>query len=349
MLDRAKFLIISEVSEVMRETAPPIEGRVDQRARALLHGQGAHRGARAKVRQGGAARRPPRPPRRASRRPRVVDSRSPKSPVTSKSQKPAVAERPQRAFSFMIRRACSSPPSAPSPPTSPFPSTSSSPRRSACCWRCCSAGRASCTSSATAACGSALALRGITRSRRRPRAPAARPRRGLLREPPEQRRSADPVHGAAPADAHPLQGARSTRFRCSRARSGIGGFVPIDRRNKEAAMRSIEAGARVDPRGQLVPDLSRRHAQPDRRDAAVQEGRLHHGDQGAGADRAGGHLRAAAPRCSGAAGSSGPVTISIRVGEPIETAGMRPRRPRRADRDASASGSRRCWPKGPVG
>ena len=30
MLDRAKFLIISEVSEVMRETAPAIEGRVDR-------------------------------------------------------------------------------------------------------------------------------------------------------------------------------------------------------------------------------------------------------------------------------------------------------------------------------
>jgi CarD family transcriptional regulator len=29
MLDRAKFLIISEVSEVMRETAVAIEGRVD--------------------------------------------------------------------------------------------------------------------------------------------------------------------------------------------------------------------------------------------------------------------------------------------------------------------------------
>src|SRR5690606_23298561 len=30
MLDRAKFLIISEVSEVMRETALAIEGRVDR-------------------------------------------------------------------------------------------------------------------------------------------------------------------------------------------------------------------------------------------------------------------------------------------------------------------------------
>jgi CarD family transcriptional regulator, regulator of rRNA transcription len=34
MLDRAKFLIISEVSEVMRETAAAVEGRVD---RALEH------------------------------------------------------------------------------------------------------------------------------------------------------------------------------------------------------------------------------------------------------------------------------------------------------------------------
>src|SRR5207245_10373550 len=30
MLDRAKFLIISEVSEVMRESAPAIEARVDR-------------------------------------------------------------------------------------------------------------------------------------------------------------------------------------------------------------------------------------------------------------------------------------------------------------------------------
>ena len=42
-----------------------------------------------------------------------------------------------------------------------------------------------------------------------------------------------------------------------------GGFVPIDRRNKEAAMRSLEAGAAFDPVGQLVPDLPGRHAEPD--------------------------------------------------------------------------------------
>ena len=54
MLDRAKFLIISEVSEVMRETAAGHRRPRRQRARALLHGQGAHAPRRAKV----VARRP---------------------------------------------------------------------------------------------------------------------------------------------------------------------------------------------------------------------------------------------------------------------------------------------------
>ena len=40
MLDRAKFLIISEVSEVMRETALAIEEKVDGALCALLHGEG---------------------------------------------------------------------------------------------------------------------------------------------------------------------------------------------------------------------------------------------------------------------------------------------------------------------
>ena len=57
MLDRAKFLIISEVSEVMRETAAAIEGTRRPRARALLHDQGAHD----RARQG-------RPRRRRARR-----------------------------------------------------------------------------------------------------------------------------------------------------------------------------------------------------------------------------------------------------------------------------------------
>jgi CarD family transcriptional regulator len=71
MLDRAKFLIISEVSEVMRETAPAIEARVD-RALERCFSAKARTTARAKV-----AKATPRavpqatasapPPRRAAR------------------------------------------------------------------------------------------------------------------------------------------------------------------------------------------------------------------------------------------------------------------------------------------
>jgi CarD family transcriptional regulator, regulator of rRNA transcription len=66
MLDRAKFLIISEVSEVMRETAAEIEGRVD-RALERCFSNRARTAPRAKV-----AKVTPRPPaattaRRAAR------------------------------------------------------------------------------------------------------------------------------------------------------------------------------------------------------------------------------------------------------------------------------------------
>src|SRR5437899_3879773 len=67
MLDRAKFLIISEVSEVMRESAPAIEARVD-RALERCFTTKARTTARAKV-----AKAAPRavassaPPRRAAR------------------------------------------------------------------------------------------------------------------------------------------------------------------------------------------------------------------------------------------------------------------------------------------
>src|SRR5947209_9713289 len=70
MLDRAKFLIISEVSEVMRETAAEIEGRVDRalercfssRARAATAAT-----TRAKVAKAVAPRPAAAPARRAAR------------------------------------------------------------------------------------------------------------------------------------------------------------------------------------------------------------------------------------------------------------------------------------------
>jgi CarD family transcriptional regulator len=54
MLDRAKFLIISEVSEVMRETAVSIEGRVDT-ALERCFSMKARSAARAKVAKAPAA------------------------------------------------------------------------------------------------------------------------------------------------------------------------------------------------------------------------------------------------------------------------------------------------------
>src|SRR5258706_6313862 len=70
MLDRAKFLIISEVSEVMRETAAAIEGRVDIALERCFSAK-ARTAARAKVakvtpRPAVAAARPAAAPRPAA-------------------------------------------------------------------------------------------------------------------------------------------------------------------------------------------------------------------------------------------------------------------------------------------
>jgi CarD family transcriptional regulator len=66
MLDRAKFLIISEVSEVMRETAIAIEGRVD-RALERCFSVKARTTARAKVVKAAPRAQAASAPRRAAR------------------------------------------------------------------------------------------------------------------------------------------------------------------------------------------------------------------------------------------------------------------------------------------
>ena len=74
MLDRAKFLIISEVSEVMRETAVAIEGRVDNALERCFTTKARTAARTAKVvkaaPRGGRGRRSP------ARRARVVTSRA---------------------------------------------------------------------------------------------------------------------------------------------------------------------------------------------------------------------------------------------------------------------------------
>ena len=67
----------------------------------------------------------------------------------------------------------------------------------------------------------------------------------------------------------------------------LGGFVAVDRADRRKSIASVDRAVESLRGGQLVPHLSRGHPQPHRRAAAVQEGRLHHGASGAGADGAG--------------------------------------------------------------
>ena len=107
----------------------------------------------------------------------------------------------------------------------------------------------------------------------------------------------------------------------------VGGFIPIDRRNKEAAMRAIEAGARSIRSGNsflIFPEGTRSksdHLLPFKKGGFVMA------------------LKARAPvvpvaiqggRAAMVRGSwmVRPATVDIRVGKPIETAGLTP-----ADRD----------------
>ena len=74
-----------------------------------------------------------------------------------------------------------------------------------------------------------------------------------------------------------------------------GGFVPVERDRREASMASIERAAESIRAGNsflIFPEGTRSRTVGA---LAIQEGRLHHGDQGAGADRAGRHL--GRPRC----------------------------------------------------
>lgn len=101
----------------------------------------------------------------------------------------------------------------------------------------------------------------------------------------------------------------------------MGGFIPVDRRNKESAMRSIEAGARSLRAGNsflIFPEGTRSRTDellPFKKGGFVM------------AIKAGAPIVPIAIQGGRDAMRRGsrvirPVTISIRVGEPIETAGM---------------------------
>jgi 1-acyl-sn-glycerol-3-phosphate acyltransferase len=101
----------------------------------------------------------------------------------------------------------------------------------------------------------------------------------------------------------------------------MGGFIPIDRRNKESAMRSIEAGAASLRRGNsflIFPEGTRSRTEdllPFKKGGFVM------------AIKAGAPIVPIAISGGRAAMRKGsaivrPVTVTVRVGQPIETAGL---------------------------
>jgi len=101
----------------------------------------------------------------------------------------------------------------------------------------------------------------------------------------------------------------------------VGGFIPVDRRNKEAAMRSIEAGAASIRSGNsflIFPEGTRSKTAellPFKKGGFIM------------AIKAQAPILPVAVQGGDAAMQKGskivrPVTVSIRIGEPIETAGM---------------------------
>ena len=99
MLDRAKFLIISEVSEVMRETAAAIEGKVDSALERCFTAK-ARTAARAKVAVKAAPRPVAPPPRRRLAAPLALRSTS--HHVRSRTSESPRCRKGRRAFSFII-------------------------------------------------------------------------------------------------------------------------------------------------------------------------------------------------------------------------------------------------------
>ena len=166
----------------------------------------------------------------------------------------------------------------------------------------------------------ALLTSGITLPRGRRGARSARPRRRLLLEPSEQRRSAGPVRGAASADAHSLQ-ARDRSDPAPGARVPAWRFHSGRSTQREASLRSIENGARSIRSGNsflIFPEGTR-----SRTDELLpfKKGGIHM------AILAQAPIVPVAIRGGRAAMRKGswlirPATVEISVGPPVETVGM---------------------------
>ena len=286
MLDRAKFLIISEVSEVMRETAAAIEGRVDRALERCFttKARTATRRAAREGREGGAARGRQRgagTPHRTAHR-----SRSPQLDRLRRCQ-PGGPHGSPGVFVYDAARvlliaairslltyvAVSLYVLIVAPPGMLLGDLFGAKQH-------------------LYVLGHIGVRLGLALSRHplrsgRPRARAAR-RAAVYCS--NHQSNVDPpiIFDALHPRMHILYKSEIAALPILDAR------VPLrrlhsDRSPQQGGGDAVDrSGRRVHSQRQLVSDLSRGDAQPHRRTPAVQERRLHHGDQGTGADGAGG-------------------------------------------------------------
>ncbi len=295
MLDRAKFLIISEISEVMRESIDSVEDRVDK---ALERSFTARSRAVARAKTAKAA--PPRRGRRATHRTRILTRvQAHRKPLLSATHGAATSTRRP----FFVYAPCHM-----SAPGTSSPAVAIAAVRSAAAYV-----AVSLYVAVTAPPGMLLALlfrwKGVLYMlghggvalgaacagiRTRVAGLEHVPRGRAVVFCANHQSNIDPpiLFQALHPRLHVLFKAEMTKLPLLGRAFQIGGFVPIDRRHREQSMAAIEQAADSLSARQLVPHVSRRDPQPDRRAAALQAGPVPDCHQGTGA----GHPRRGAGR-----------------------------------------------------
>ena len=260
MLDRAKSLIVSEVSEVMRVTPSEIEERVEKALERCFttKARNAQRAETAGQRKGRLRRRPrrSRPPRRkavrgqgaSGARRRNLDARrrlTLECPVRTRSApgirvsaRARCADRSSvpEVVSTAIAAVRSLAPTSWRRPTSPWPAPS------ACSSRCRSSGRVCSTSSATAACGWRSAPPASATGS--PAATTFPPGQAVVFCANHQSNVDPPVlYRALHRRLHVLFKAELRKLPILGMVMETGGFVPVERGRRDEALASIDIAA----------------------------------------------------------------------------------------------------------
>ena len=139
----------------------------------------------------------------------------------------------------------------------------------------------------------------------------------------EQCRAADPVRGAAPLfpRLRILYKAELRKLPILVRAFDLAGFVPLERGNPEQSLPAIERAAAALREGASFLILPGGDPQPDGGAVALQEGGVHYGNQGWSPRGAGRDRRGTRGNEEGSP-IIRPVTVRLRFGPPVETAGM---------------------------